>query len=132
MHPIRSVLIGFGLVLLALSMGSGQSSPTSTPDGSAGMEGTVSISPVRAGPIRAGDPESIPLANVAFEIKQDGRLVGEFQTDLQGRFRKPLPPGRYTVARKDNRAIGTCGPFEVTVVAGKMSSVHWECDSGLR
>jgi hypothetical protein len=56
-----------------------------------------------------------------------------FTTDEGGRFRVSLPPGRYhVVAEGPRRRIGHFGPFEVEVVAGKMTKVNWECDSGMR
>ena len=106
--------------------------PTPTPNDGSGIEGTISISPIQGGPARAGRSNSAPLSNTAFEIKQDGRSVSEFQTDEQGHFRVLLAPGRYSISRKAQQAIGSYGPFEVIVVAGKMSGVRWECDSGLR
>lgn len=120
--------MSFSVLLFALAAGWAQS----TPNDATGIEGTITISPVQGGPERAGQSNSAPLSNMAFEIKQDGRSVSEFQTDGQGHFRVLLSPGRYTVSRKDHQAIGSFGPYEVTVVAGKMSSVRWECDSGLR
>jgi hypothetical protein len=128
----RSLLISFSLLLFALSAGLAQTTSTPAPYDGSGIEGTISISPAQGGPTRAGQSNSGPLSNTAFEIKQDGRSIGEFQTDEQGHFRVFLSSGRYTVSRKDQQAIGSFGPFEVTVVAGKMSSVRWECDSGLR
>ena len=59
--------------------------------------------------------------------------VASFQTDDKGRFRISLPPGHYTISRKDwNAPIGSYGPFEVDVTAGEMKTVQWDCDSGIR
>lgn len=132
MQMSRSLLISFSLLLFALPAGWAQTTPNPTPNDDSGIEGTISISPIQGGPTRAGRSNSAPLSNTAFEIKQDGRSVSEFQTDEQGHFRVLLSPGRYTISRKNHQAIGSFGPFEVTVVAGKMSGVRWECDSGLR
>jgi hypothetical protein len=44
-----------------------------------------------------------------------------------------LSPGRYSVTREGGkRGIGNFGPFDVEVVAGKMTPVQWQCDSGMR
>ncbi len=68
-----------------------------------------------------------------FAVKQDDEVVTTFQTDDQGHFRIQLPAGHYSVVRKDySSAIGSYGPFPVEVIAGKMTSVRWECDTGLR
>ncbi len=70
---------------------------------------------------------------MAFEVKQEDRVVHTFQTDDQGRFRVELKPGHYTIVRKDwSSAVGFYGPFEVDVTQGEMKSVAWKCDSGLR
>lgn len=121
------------LVCVLPSLAMTQPPPTSPSEGATGIEGTISISPVRGGPTRQGAPDSLPLSKVAFEVKHDGRVVHTFQTDEQGRFRAELKPGHYTIVRKDwSSAVGSYGPFEVDVVQGKMESVAWKCDTGLR
>ena len=98
-----------------------------------GIEGTITISPVQGGPTRQGSPDTKPLANATFEVKQGDRAITSFQTDEQGHFRQILAPGHYTVSRKDWKvAIGSYGPFEVLVSRGKMSVVQWKCDTGIR
>lgn len=93
----------------------------------------ISISPIRGGPIKADAPNSAPLAKIAFAVKQGDRVVTTFETDDQGQFRVSLPPGHYTVVRKDwASAIGKYGPFEVAVTDGRMTKVQWQCDTGLR
>ena len=105
-----------------------------TPSGAeTGIEGTITISPVQPGPIRAGAPGSLPLANVAFAVENQSGEVASFTTDDQGDFRTLLPPGHYKVSIKGRKSgIGRYGPFEVDVVAGKMTKVQWNCDSGIR
>lgn len=98
-----------------------------------GIEGTISISPTRAGPIKPDTPPSMPLANTSFVAQADDGAQTSFETDRDGRFRVVLPPGHYTISRKGPRpAIGNFGPFSVEVVTGKMTKVEWECDSGVR
>ncbi|MDQ3117100.1 MAG: hypothetical protein M3429_08985 [Verrucomicrobiota bacterium] len=121
------------LVCVLPGLAMSQPTPTSPSDIPTGIEGTISISPVRGGPTRQGEPDSLPLSKMAFEVKQDGRVVHTFQTDEQGRFRAELKPGHYTIVRKDwSSAVGSYGPFEVDVAQGKMKSVAWKCDTGLR
>ena len=44
-----------------------------------------------------------------------------------------VPPGHYKVSHKGRKSsIGRFGPFEVDVVAGKITKVEWQCDSGIR
>ena len=129
MNKILFLIILCGLPSLAMS----QPSPTLPREGATGIEGTISISPVRGGPTRQGEPDALPLSSIAFEVKQNGQVVHTFQTDEQGRFRAELKPGHYTIMRKDwSSAVGSYGPFEVDVAPGKMKSVAWKCDTGLR
>lgn len=110
----------------------GETRPSPSPNRT-GIEGVISISPVRGGPIRQGVPSSAPLANIAFAAKQGDREIKTFTTGNDGRFQVTLEPGHYTIMRKDWKgAIGSYGPFEVDVKPGKMVSVAWDCDTGLR
>ena len=128
----RALLISLSLWLAGLLTVPAQTPSAQQTDESTGIEGTILVSPNQGGPTRAGQSDSSPLPSTAFEVQQNGRVVREFQTDDQGHFRVFLPPGHYTVSRKNPQAIGSYGPFEVDVATGKMSSVNWKCDSGLR
>ena len=110
-----------------------QMQPTATPHDLTGIEGTITVSPVQGGPTRQGVSDSRPLANITFEVKQGDRVIASFQTDEQGHFEQTLEPGNYTISRKDwKSAVGSYGPFEVSVSRGKMTAVQWSCDTGLR
>jgi hypothetical protein len=98
-----------------------------------GIEGVITISPANPGPIRADAPGSVPLANATFAVEKDNGEVTSLITDDQGRFRVSLPPGHYKISLKGRKTtIGRFGPFEADVAPGKMTSVQWECDSGIR
>jgi hypothetical protein len=98
-----------------------------------GIEGVISISPAMPGPAREGMPESQPLANVTWVVQNEKGMVASFTTNAEGRFHVSLPPGHYTVSRNQQVGrIGHFGPFTVDVSAGKMTSVEWKCDSGMR
>jgi hypothetical protein len=105
-----------------------------TPSGSeTGIEGAIMVSPAQPGPARADAPDSKPLADTAFVVENQKGEVTSFITDGQGRFRKLLAPGHYRISLKGRTiGIGHYGPFEVDVVAGKMTNILWKCDSGLR
>ncbi|MGH8095011.1 MAG: hypothetical protein ACREIF_16320 [Chthoniobacterales bacterium] len=121
------------LLIVLPCLASAQAKPDSTPESSTGIEGTISAGPAQGGPTRQGSASSQPLTNMAFEMKQKDRVVTSFQTDGRGHFRVLVESGHYTVTRKDyHSALGFYGPFEVNVSRGKMTSVHWECDTGLR
>jgi hypothetical protein len=132
----RSGRIIFRLVLLfglVSWFGSAQGQSTVAPESGTGIEGMITIGPAHGGPSRVGVPDSKPLANVAFTVKNDKDVMPSFTTDAEGRFKVSLPPGHYTVSRTDAQSkIGRYGPFEVDVVAGRMTPVNWSCDSGIR
>jgi Prealbumin-like fold domain len=101
--------------------------------GESGIEGAITISPANPGPTRVDGPGSMPLANATFAVEKNNTEVTSFITDDQGRFRVSLPPGHYKISLKGRKSsIGRFGPFEVDVVSGKMTTVQWECDSGIR
>jgi hypothetical protein len=103
------------------------------PGSETGIEGIITISPTKPGPVPIDAPSSQPLANAAFAVENDKGAVASFTTDGQGRFRTSLAPGHYKVSLKGRTTgVGRFGPFEVDVVAGKMTKVEWHCDSGIR
>jgi hypothetical protein len=123
------LLVAFVLIAMVVSASTGQ-----TPSaGESGIEGVIAIGPAKPGPIRANDAASMPLGNATFAVEKNNGEVTSFITDDQGRFRVSLPPGHYKISLKGRKSsIGRFGPFEADVAAGKMTSVQWECDSGIR
>jgi hypothetical protein len=122
-----SITLTFCIMCAGFSPGQTQSASET------GIEGVISISPTKAGPIRADAPSSLPLANATFVVENQRGEITSLTTDDQGRFRIPLAPGHYKVSLKGKRGgIGHYGPFEVDVVAGQMTKVQWQCDSGMR
>jgi hypothetical protein len=106
---------------------------TPKPEPETRLEGVISVGPVQGGPSRQGVPDSRPLANIEFLVAKESSTVASFKTDDQGRFRISLPPGHYTISRKDWKAsVGSYGPFEVDVAAGQIKRVQWNCDTGIR
>jgi hypothetical protein len=101
-------------------------------EGKSGIDGIITISPAKPGPTRINEA-SAPLANTTFAVESNGREIGSFTTDDRGHFQVALSPGHYKVSLKARKtSIGHFGPFEVEVVADKMTNVQWECDSGMR
>lgn len=98
-----------------------------------GVEGTITTSPTRPGPLRRDDAVSKPLPDITFVVQDGEKKVATFTTDAEGRFRLLLKPGHYVVSREGPKsAVGFFGPFEIDVVAGKITKVDWQCDSGMR
>ena len=101
--------------------------------GDTGIDGVITVGPTHGGPVRPGMPSSAPLANATFVVANESSAVAEFTTDNQGYFKVSLPRGHYTVTKKERRkGIGRYGPFDVEVVAGQMTKVEWQCDTGMR
>jgi hypothetical protein len=74
-----------------------------------------------------------PLANATFTVESERGIITSFTTDEEGHFRISLNPGHYTVSAKDKKSgIRRYGPFDVDVVAGRMTKVEWQCDTGIR
>ena len=126
---VQRFLIILVLLVMPACAFSGQ-----TPSGAeSGIEGAITISPAKPGPIRADAPGSKPLANTTFVVQNKNGEVTSFTTDDQGRFRVSVPPGHYKVLLKGRKTtIGRFGPFEVDVAPGKTTNVQWQCDSGIR
>ena len=123
------------VVLLAFSsrFALAETESTPKPERETKLEGVISVGPIQGGPTRQGVPDSRPLANIEFRVEKEHSTLASFKTDDQGRFRISLPPGHYTISRKDGKAgVGSYGPFEVDVVAGQIKRVQWNCDSGMR
>jgi hypothetical protein len=102
-------------------------------DAGSGIEGVILVSPAMPGPAREGLPESRAVANVTWTVQNEKGEVTSFTTDGEGRFRVSLPPGHYSVMRQKRAGgVGHFGPFDVDVAPGKMTTVEWKCDSGIR
>ena len=99
-----------------------------------GIEGVVMVSPIRPGPIRKGSevPNVAPLPGARFTVAKEKETITSFTTDSEGRFRLSLSPGHYFVSLAENRFPKPCGPFEIDIEAGKVTTVEWRCDSGMR
>ncbi|MGI8956743.1 MAG: carboxypeptidase-like regulatory domain-containing protein [Chthoniobacterales bacterium] len=101
-----------------------------------GIEGVIYISPSRPGPQRIDMPNKAPVANIDFVVlkgkEKEKEKVASFTTDAEGHFRVTVPPGHYTITRKDGGATIGRWHYEVEVVAGKMAQVDWTADSGMR
>jgi hypothetical protein len=127
---LRLTLIGFlGFAAFCYA----QTSPTAMPQLETGFEGSITVSPAHAGAVRPGFPSAKPLANTTFAVSSDNGAVTEFTTNDHGGFKVSVAPGHYIVAKKgQQKSIGRYGPFDVNVVAGQITRVQWQCDSGMR
>jgi hypothetical protein len=126
----RKVPLFLALLLTYGSVSSGQTEP----DRGSGIEGVITVSPTRPGPIRAGSdvPNAAPLPNAVFTVGNEKGVVRSFTTDSEGRFQVSLKPGHYVIALAEHRFPRPCGPFEIDVEPAKMTKVEWRCDTGMR
>jgi hypothetical protein len=121
------------VILVALLMSACFSSGQTQLEPGTGIEGVITITPIRPGPVREGVSSSAPLANTAFAVENEKAAVASFTTDDQGRFHVSLTPGHYVVSLKEKKGrIGRFGPVDVDVAPDKMTKVEWRCDSGMR
>jgi hypothetical protein len=97
-----------------------------------GIEGVISVSPSKPGPIRKGEESVAPVGNMEFVVKNGDMRITSFTTDSEGRFRVSLPPGHYTVLREDSGSRAGHWRFEIDVAAGEFKKVSWTGDSGMR
>jgi len=124
----------YTLILLLISAcSSSAQTPTPLPESGTGIEGVITLGPTHPGPARPDMISSKPLANATFVAANEKGTAAEFTTDSEGHFRVSLAPGHYTVLLKGKKGgIGRYGPFDVDVVAGQMTKVEWQCDTGMR
>jgi len=123
------------LILFALfcCVAQGETQPTPSPEPGTGLEGSISLHSISGGPVRQGVPDSRPLANTTFVVKKGDLTITSFTTDDQGRFRISLPPGHYSVSKKDWKSrVGFYGPFEVDIAPDQVKKVQWNCDTGMQ
>ena len=129
-QQLQWMFIFLAIVFLCPSI---RSESTPAAQTSTGIEGLITISPIQGGPTRIGTPDSKGLPNMEFVVQNEKGEIASFTTDGNGKFRVEVPAGHYTVSRKGGKhAIQRYGPFDVDVVAGKMTKVTWNCDSGIR
>ncbi len=128
-HLFPSILM---FIAMAIPSFSNADTPAAT-DSGAGIKGTISVTPAQPGPSHVGEADLKPLPNTTWAVNNQQGEVTTFTTDADGRFQVSLPPGHYTISLAGTKhSIGKFGPFEVDVVAGKMTDVNWQCDSGIR
>ncbi len=121
-------------MLVGFATGMAQAeTPTPTPSCESGLAGTITLHGISAGPVRQGVPDYRPLADITFLVRQEDRVVASFTTDKLGQFRVVLPPGHYTVQRKDWKSrVGFYGPFRIDIAKDELKKVSWDCQTGMQ
>lgn len=97
-----------------------------------GIEGVTRIGP--SSPLGTpGVSDSQPFScRLRVKSLSDGKVVAEFTSDSDGRFRAVLLPGRYVVERVQAGALPMGSSVDVTLTAGQFAHVQIDFDSGIR
>ena len=98
-----------------------------------GLEGLVTVGP-QCPVVREGEScPDLPYA-ATLELRQAGRLIVRFQSDVQGKFRVAVRPGSYSLQPKSpvGQFLPAAGPQAVTVLEEQFSSIAVMYDSGIR
>jgi hypothetical protein len=133
-------VIGFGLVLLAnpstVAAGNERSDTTGGQQSMAGsqtsgIEGQVSIHPVR--PVeRKGVANQRPYEARIAVLDAAGHEIASVQSDSEGKFRIPLPPGTYVLRPERAGLYPRASEQRVEVSPNRMTRVAIVYDSGKR
>lgn len=114
------------LVALALVAGAESGAGTAT-----GLHGLVTRSPARPVCIE-GTPCGKPAAGVVLVFRRSGVTVARTRTTASGAYRVVLRRGTYAVSVSSGRAGTLLSPRRVRVIAGRMTRVDFELDTGLQ
>ncbi|GBC84351.1 hypothetical protein HRbin11_00776 [bacterium HR11] len=133
MRWVDGICLTLSVVLLAAPACPVRLNSPGTPD--SGLTGRIFIGPTCPGPVRADDPacQDKPYsATVRVLTEDDLREVVRFTADAEGRFRVPLPPGRYRLVPESQGRYPRAEPQTVTVRPGEWTYVEIHYDSGIR
>jgi hypothetical protein len=100
-----------------------------------GIEGRVIIQPISppiSPTIRPEGANYRPYRASVSVMDQRGQTVTQFQCDLNGHFRLPLEPGRYTLRPESPGPLPRASEQTVTVSEGQFTEVLITYDSGIR
>lgn len=129
----QSLTLLLTLLSLVSCLALGETQPTPSPASDSGLEGSIFLHAIQGGPVKQGVPDSKPLADTTFVVKKGDLTVTSFTTDKQGNFRVSLPPGHYSISKKDwSSRVGFYGPFSVDITPGQFKKVQLNCDTGMQ
>ena len=121
----RRAIPGIGLAALILVAGASATTPAT------GLRGTVTLSPTRPVCIE-GQPCSKPASGFVLSFSRNGHVLRRVTTRPDGGYRIVLARGWYAVSFAPRQVPRTIAPTSVRVVAGRMTRVDFEIDTGLR
>ena len=119
-----------GIALICLATHAMNAEPKATVTG---IEGTVSVGPIHGGPIKEGEPASMPMAEATFLVETAAGTIKTFTTDKDGHFKVELPAGRYSIRAERPAMKGRgCGLKDIEVTGAGFKQVDLQCDTGMR
>lgn len=129
-QPIAAATLAVALAV-ALTPAASRVAPSGDGGLPSGLRGVVTKSPTR--PVcLAGEPCSAPAARVTLAFLRQDRLAARATTDDRGRYRVLLRPGSYEV-RGPRLGIGRgIRPAAARVTAGRVTTVNFSLDTGIR
>ena len=131
--PFPSRLLGWLACALIATGAAAAGSGSGKGSGTAGVQGTVTLSPTCGGAQREGVACNAPYADVELRLlASDGSAVASTRTTTTGHYLMTAPAGRYRVQVMTPVRITRCPSPEVVVVAKQTSVADIECDSGIR
>ena len=119
------------IILLSLLFLASCSLPTPEPVDS-GIEGQVLIGPMCPVMKFGEECPDQPYQAVLTVNSPKGERIVQVQTDEEGRFRIPLPPGKYILHPESPNGIPFADKHSVIVEEGKYTQVTVNYDSGIR
>ena len=122
------------ILLIGLSACTAINPATSTPTGTSGIEGNVTIGPTCPGPVRIDGTEckDKPYQATISVLAMDGSQVTRFQTDANGYFKIPLSPGTYILHPESDTPMPHTGDQSVVISEGQYTLVSVMYDTGMR
>ncbi|NJC97120.1 MAG: carboxypeptidase regulatory-like domain-containing protein [Anaerolineae bacterium] len=123
---MRNVVFAIAILILAAC------SPNTPTPVNSGIEGQVFIGPM-CPVVREGEECPDEPYQAALTVNSlTGERIVQVQTDEEGRFRIPLPPGEYILHPESPNRLPFAGDQTVTVVEGSFTQVTVNYDSGIR
>ncbi|HEX9089945.1 MAG TPA: carboxypeptidase-like regulatory domain-containing protein [Anaerolineales bacterium] len=122
------------LVCLIILTGLSACTTTPSPSGISGIEGYVTEGPTCPGPVPIGGNEcqDRPYQATISVLTAEGKLVTQFQTDIDGYFKIPLSPGTYNLHPESGNPMPNAAEQTVVVNENQYTQVSILYDTGMR
>jgi hypothetical protein len=105
-----------------------------TPVHSSGIEGHVTEGPMCPGPVPVGNnpcPDQPYQATISI-LDADNKEIAQVQTDVDGYFKIPLPPGTYILHPIATKPLPRASDQTVVVTPDQFTQITIMYDSGMR